>query len=463
MVGNNAGANSLYFAMIRRPAVRIAITRARGCLLEYVSRSKTYTRHKKRQKRESVKLKTRPEDFVVEEVTEGFQYGPNWGPYSVYSLTKRTMETQHAIYAMAEEFGVKREDVHFGGLKDKHAITTQYVTIENGPKKSYEQKSFSATYLGDAKRHFHSSDILGNKFKITLRNFADDVIPTMDKAINSRTLYGFPNYYGAQRFGSVGLSGEFAAKLWCAREHERALHLLFTDEYPHEKPSQKQFRAIAADHWGDWNDLKRAANEYVDNIRDVKLHMKVLDNLIRDPQDYLGAFMKFPKHLRAIWLSAYQSFLWNTMASLYLQKFLTNTNFENQFLSPSLTQLGTLAFYQDITEQETVQLKRVLLPMISKRTAIQPQPLLEEVIEETLDMMRVQMDDLVVPSPRDCFFTNISRNLIEFPHSMSHKWIEDESYAGKKSLRMEFQLGRGVYATSFFSALHSYSDYLRKQ
>ena len=50
--------------------------------------------------------------------------------------------------------------------------------------------------------------------------------------------------------------------------------------------------------------------------------MKVLDNLISEPEDYMGAFMKFPQHLRAMWLSAYQSQLWNVMTSFYLKRYL---------------------------------------------------------------------------------------------------------------------------------------------
>ena len=127
---------------------------------------------KKKQQKELVKLKRNPEDFIVEEVTKSFTYGPGKGPYSVYYLTKKSMETQHAIYAVADEFNLKRNDIHFGGLKDKHAVTRQFITIENGPKRDYTQQSMSVKYIGDSQRHFHSSDIQGNKFKVTLRNLS---------------------------------------------------------------------------------------------------------------------------------------------------------------------------------------------------------------------------------------------------------------------------------------------------
>ena len=436
----------------------------KGFVLRNTLTCKTITRNRftgrtKKQKRQTVKLKRKPEDFIVEEVTDTFKYKKDGGPISVYSLKKTSMETQHAIYALAAEFGVERDDVHFGGLKDKHAITTQYITIENGPKRNLNQKSFSVTYLGGSKEHFKPTDILGNKFNITLRNISADVIPAMNSAISVRSKYGFPNYYGSQRFGSVGQTGEFVAKLWCAREFERALHLLFTDEYQHEKSSQVQFRQLAANNWGQWQTIIDQCNKKIENVKDVKLHLKVLENLIEKPNDYMGAFMKFPKHVRAIWLSAYQSYIWNVMTSKYIEKFLSsdsNNKFYPQFLSPTLKQIGDYNFYQDISEVDVIRLKRIQIPMISKRTYVSVEPLIDEIIKETLDDIGITVDQLNVPHPRDCFFTNISRNLIEFPVDLSHKWLDDKHYSDKKSLHLNFRLGRGVYATTFFSALHSY-------
>jgi len=77
-----------------------------------------------------MKVKSQPEDFRVEELSEARCDG---GAFALYRLTKQSLGTPEAIDAICRAWRLRREAVGIGGLKDRHAITQQFVSIESGP------------------------------------------------------------------------------------------------------------------------------------------------------------------------------------------------------------------------------------------------------------------------------------------------------------------------------------------
>jgi tRNA(Glu) U13 pseudouridine synthase TruD len=75
------------------------------------------------------RLKTLPEDFVVEEVPLAFPAPSAEGKYTVAALRVRNWETNRLMGELARRLGVPRETIFFAGTKDKRAITTQYVSL----------------------------------------------------------------------------------------------------------------------------------------------------------------------------------------------------------------------------------------------------------------------------------------------------------------------------------------------
>src|SRR4051812_22912545 len=100
----------------------------------------------------SMKLKTTPDDFEVEELSE-FKLGSG-GSFAVYLLTKRSLGTPEAITAIADRWNLSRRQISYGGLKDKHAVTRQWVTIQHGPRRDMKQDHFTLAYQGQAVREF---------------------------------------------------------------------------------------------------------------------------------------------------------------------------------------------------------------------------------------------------------------------------------------------------------------------
>src|SRR5687767_11321934 len=109
-----------------------------------------------------MKLKRLPEDFRVDE-----QLRPNVpsapGPFALYRLTKTSLGTLEAIAAIARHWKVPHQAIALAGLKDKHALTTQHITIHHGQRRGLKQTNLELEYLSQLDRPIHASDIDENR------------------------------------------------------------------------------------------------------------------------------------------------------------------------------------------------------------------------------------------------------------------------------------------------------------
>src|SRR5689334_15747261 len=102
-----------------------------------------------------MKLKRLPEDF---QVTEKIVLRPDHGQFGLYRLTKQSLGTLEAVAAIARRWKLPRAQIAFAGLKDKHALTTQYLTIHGGPRRGWSESNLTVEYVGQIARAIHASD-----------------------------------------------------------------------------------------------------------------------------------------------------------------------------------------------------------------------------------------------------------------------------------------------------------------
>ncbi len=107
-------------------------------------------------------VKERPEDFIVSEVSD-FELVEN-GNFYLYRLVKRGFNTQEVA---------KRFNLSYAGLKDKNAITFQYVS---SPKfiggTIFEKKNgnfFGLIFIGKIRKKIKIGNLKGNLFSISLK------------------------------------------------------------------------------------------------------------------------------------------------------------------------------------------------------------------------------------------------------------------------------------------------------
>ncbi|MBX6313765.1 MAG: tRNA pseudouridine(13) synthase TruD, partial [Isosphaeraceae bacterium] len=111
-----------------------------------------------------MKLKRLPEDFRVEELPN--VAGGDQGRHTFYRLTKRGLGTPEAIEAICRRWNLARSQVAYGGLKDRHALTVQYLTIFQGPARPLRETNLELEPLGRLPHPYGPQHFRGNRFSL---------------------------------------------------------------------------------------------------------------------------------------------------------------------------------------------------------------------------------------------------------------------------------------------------------
>ena len=141
------------------------------------------------------------EDFIVEEQAIKFS---NQGNFLALKIKKQNCDTWELIDKIAKFLNIYSNEIGYAGLKDKHATTTQYITI---PKKySKDIEKFSSKKIAILEKTLHNKklnigDLEANRFKINLKNVSLEELYHIEKLLKVVAKYGMPNYFGFQRFG----------------------------------------------------------------------------------------------------------------------------------------------------------------------------------------------------------------------------------------------------------------------
>ncbi len=177
-------------------------------------------------------IRSCPEDFVVDEVL-GFEPDGE-GNHAFLHIQKRNTNTEWLARQLSELAGVPLSEVGYAGLKDRHALTTQYFTVNLSGKaepdwQQLESDEIKVLEVGRHRRKLRRGRLRQNNFQITLRNLSGscDGIEQRLQQIRER---GVPNYYGDQRFGHHGHNIDRAEAMFCGKwresdRHKRSLYL----------------------------------------------------------------------------------------------------------------------------------------------------------------------------------------------------------------------------------------------
>ncbi len=355
------------------------------------------------------------------------------GPFAFYRLHKKSIGTPEAIQVILRTWNLSRQQVSYGGLKDRHAVTSQYITIFQGPAMPLRDRSLELEYLGQAGRAFSAEDIESNQFRIALRGIRPDVRDRLAAQAQALQQGGLVNYFDDQRFGSLGYSGEFIGRPWCQGNYERVLFLAMADPNSHDRPREKEQKQILRDAWGDWQRCKQEL--------DRSHRRSIVTYLCDHPTDFRRAIALIRIDLRSIYVAAFQSFLWNMWLSKILVQFLGQANCES---FPS--RCGELFRPKQLTEEQSERLASMELPLPSARQKDYP---LEWVslLDEVLAQQSLVRHELRFKYPRDTFFSKGKRAVWLRARKFQSRFVKDEIHTGCEKMEMEFDLPKGAYAT----------------
>lgn len=157
------------------------------------------------------KIGSAPEDFQVDEIAafEADGSGDHW----FVRLKKRLLTTQEMLHLVARAARTSERDIGTAGLKDKHAVTTQWISVPASalPPESWELPE--GLEIVEAARHtrkLRTGQQRGNHFRIRLIEAGPDALPMARRILAMVAERGLPNYFGPQRFGYQGRNLERA-------------------------------------------------------------------------------------------------------------------------------------------------------------------------------------------------------------------------------------------------------------
>ena len=152
-------------------------------------------------------LRTGPDDFVVDEEPAYLPSGT--GDHVFARIEKRGLTTPRAVESIARALGVGVRDIGVAGMKDRHAITTQWISLPPPvtPEAALALDVENVRML-EAVRHNHklrTGHVRANRFRLRVRGVAPDA-GERARAILARLVQppGAPNWFGEQRFGRGG-------------------------------------------------------------------------------------------------------------------------------------------------------------------------------------------------------------------------------------------------------------------
>lgn len=150
-------------------------------------------------------IKNRPQDFIV---SEKLRFEPEGeGDHLYLYIEKVNANTEWVQRQLAKLTGLKRSDVGYAGLKDRHAITRQWFSLYAPINKEFTFDSLpdnvSIIETTRGRKKLKTAGMGKNEFNIQFcaSHLSKTQINTRFNWIKD---HGYANYFGAQRFGHDG-------------------------------------------------------------------------------------------------------------------------------------------------------------------------------------------------------------------------------------------------------------------
>jgi len=255
------------------------------------------------------------EDFYVEEVAD-LKLSEE-GRFTIIRVRKVNWDTMNFVRALANALRISQKRIHYAGTKDKRAVTVQYFAISGLKDEQLERlrslkiKDAEIEVLGKSNRDIRLGDLIGNRFRIVVRNAKDgDRVERIRRELEEK---GTPNFFGLQRFGSIRFI-----------THEVGLHVLKRDY-------ETAFWIYVAKPFEGENEEVRKIREILWETRDAKFGLRELPKYLRYERNLLQklregksekeALLSLPQNLKMMFVHAYQSYVFNRVLSARIKEF----------------------------------------------------------------------------------------------------------------------------------------------
>jgi tRNA pseudouridine13 synthase len=172
------------------------------------------------------RIRVRNEDFEVDEVPSYEPCGS--GDHLFLWVEKRGMAPEYFARTIAQKLGISPGAVGTAGLKDRHAVTRQWVSVPKEAEPNVGKIVGDGLRVLKTGRHTNKlkpGHLRGNRFRILIREGNREApVETILERIRTQ---GLPNFYGPQRFGRDGSTVDLGWQCLAGKAPRRIRPFLF--------------------------------------------------------------------------------------------------------------------------------------------------------------------------------------------------------------------------------------------
>ena len=278
-------------------------------------------------------IKLWPQDFIVEEIALDGELqtiyqdkflSKIWDfsfdePVIGAVLVKCGLSTIEAVEELAKDLRIEKGRIKYAGIKDKHAITSQLISIKGADVEKLHELSAPYLFVKNVfseRKELFIGGLKGDQFTILIRT--EYTLPEKEFSLQIKEVQknGFYNFYYLHRFGFPRLINHYCALNILKGDYEEAVKTVICRPGQKELPYFQNLRKEIEKLWGKWEETEEILESFPFTFRNER---ELVNYLIKNPKDFTGALNQIPKIVQ-YWFNSFTALLFNQKLSLYLKE-----------------------------------------------------------------------------------------------------------------------------------------------